>query len=72
MQHREASSAIGPFEGWRHAATLLLLLVTVPVFFGAALMATVVVLPVAVFIGGMAGLQKISALAPAPRRAWLR
>jgi hypothetical protein len=30
---------------WRHAATLLLLLVTVPVFLGAALMASVVVVP---------------------------
>jgi hypothetical protein len=72
MQHREAPSAIREFVGWRHAATLLLLMVTVPVFLGAAVMAAVVVLPVALLIGSAAALQKITALTPAPRRVWLR
>jgi uncharacterized membrane protein (Fun14 family) len=49
---------------WRHAVTLLMLLVAVPTFSVAALAC----LPVVILAVGIHGLHQVLALSPAPRR----
>jgi hypothetical protein len=57
----EAAAPVPRALGWRHAATALLLLVTLPVFMVAALAC----LPVLLVVGGGEGLRR---LLPALRR----
>ena len=73
-RHARQTAAAGPQSGWsgplswRHAATLLLLLVTVPVFLGTAMVASVVAVPMLLLVAIGEAAQSSHLRAPSPQQ----